>query len=59
VARLNGDIVKVLRRPDLRERFTAQGAESAGSTSAELAAIIRRETALFAKVIQSARIVVE
>ena len=59
VAKLNGDIVKVLQRQDLRERFTAQGAEAAGSTSAELAAFIRRETELFAKVIRSAKIVAE
>jgi tripartite-type tricarboxylate transporter receptor subunit TctC len=59
VAKLNGDIVKVLQRQELRERFAAQGAEAAGGTSAELAAFIRRETALFAKVIQSAKITAE
>ena len=59
VAKLNGDIVKVLQRQDLRERFSAQGAEAAGGTSAELAAFIRRETELFAKVIQSAKISAE
>jgi tripartite-type tricarboxylate transporter receptor subunit TctC len=57
--KLQGDIARVLQRPDLKERFAAQGAETVGGASADLAAFIRRETALFAKVIRSARIAAE
>ena len=59
VTKLNADIGKVLQRPDLKERFAAQGAETAPGTPAELASFVRRETALFANVIQAARIAAE
>jgi tripartite-type tricarboxylate transporter receptor subunit TctC len=58
-ARLNTDMVRALQRPDLKDRFALQGAETAAGTPAELAALIRRETALFAKVIRAAGIVAE
>jgi tripartite-type tricarboxylate transporter receptor subunit TctC len=59
MAKLNSDIVKMLQRPDLKERFAAQGAEAVGSTPAELASFIRKETGVFAKVIQAAKIAAE
>ncbi len=57
--KLNVDIVKVLQRQDLKERFAAQGAEAVGGTAAELAAFIRKETGMFATVIRAAKIAAE
>jgi tripartite-type tricarboxylate transporter receptor subunit TctC len=58
VERLNAEIVKILKRPDLRERFAAQGAEAVGSTSAEFAAHIRREIDKWGKVVRAAGLTV-
>ena len=58
VERLNAEIVKILKRPDVRERFAAQGAEAVGSTSAEFAAHIRREIDKWGKVVRAAGLTV-
>jgi tripartite-type tricarboxylate transporter receptor subunit TctC len=52
VARLHGDIVAVLRMPDVAERLSSQGAEAIGSTPQEFASYIKTETAKWAKVIR-------
>ena len=52
VAKLHGDIVAVLRMPDVAERLSSQGAEPIGSTPQAFAAYIRTETAKWAKVIR-------
>lgn len=56
VNKVSGDVARVLERPDIRERFTAQGAEVLPGSPDQLAALVRRETLLYAKVIQSAGI---
>jgi tripartite-type tricarboxylate transporter receptor subunit TctC len=53
VQRLNTEIVAVLKDPDLRTRFAAQGAEAVGSTSAEFGAHIRREIEKWGKVVRA------
>ena len=58
VARLNTEIVGVLKDPDLRARFAAQGAEAIGSSSAEFAAHIRREIDKWGKVVRAAGLTV-
>jgi tripartite-type tricarboxylate transporter receptor subunit TctC len=58
VAKLNREIVAILKKPDVRERFAAQGAEAVGSTSAEFAAHIRREIDKWGKVVRAARLTV-
>jgi tripartite-type tricarboxylate transporter receptor subunit TctC len=58
VAKLNREIVAILKKPDVRERFAAQGAEAVGSTSAEFAAHIRREIDKRGKVVRAARLTV-
>ena len=50
VARLNREINAILRAPDMREKLAAQGAEVAGSTPEEFAAILRHEIQKWAKV---------
>ena len=58
VAKLNGEIVAVLKDPELRARFAAQGAEAVGSTSAEFGTHIRREIDKWGKVVRVAGLTV-
>ncbi|HTD90012.1 MAG TPA: tripartite tricarboxylate transporter substrate binding protein [Burkholderiales bacterium] len=50
VARLNREINAILRTAEVREKLVAQGAEVAGSSPEEFAAIMRREIQKWAKV---------
>ena len=56
IAKLHGDIIKVLQRQSVRDRFAAQGSEVVAGTPEQLAAFMRKETALFAKIIRSENI---
>jgi tripartite-type tricarboxylate transporter receptor subunit TctC len=56
VQRLHAEIVKALATPELKERFTTQGAHIVASTPDQLAEHIRKQTALWAKVIKAAGI---
>jgi len=55
-AKLHEDIVKVLMRQDTRERLASQGAEVVAGTPEQLSAFVRRESAFYAKIIQSSGI---
>ena len=52
IARLNSEIVRILRQPDLREKFLVQGVELVPTTPEEFGAFIRQDIAKWAKVIQ-------
>jgi tripartite-type tricarboxylate transporter receptor subunit TctC len=52
VTRLNREIVRILKLPDVSERFTAEGAELVGNTPEEFAAYIRSEIAKWSKVVK-------
>ena len=52
VAKVNGDVVKSLKLPDIRERMTALGAEVVGSTPEQFAAFQKADTAKWAKVVK-------
>jgi tripartite-type tricarboxylate transporter receptor subunit TctC len=52
IARLNGEIVRILRQPDLREKFMLQGVELVPTTPEEFGTFIRQDIAKWAKVIQ-------
>ena len=54
IDKVNRDVVELLQTPDVRNILTAQGAEVAHSTPAELAALMRSETAKWKKVIEVA-----
>jgi tripartite-type tricarboxylate transporter receptor subunit TctC len=56
VNRLNAEIVKSIKAPDLRERFAQQGADPIGNTPEESAAVIKRDLAKWAKVVKDANI---
>ena len=53
VAKLNTDIVRALKLPDVRERMTALGAEVVGRTPAEFAKFQQSDTAKWAKVVKA------
>jgi tripartite-type tricarboxylate transporter receptor subunit TctC len=56
VNRLNAEIVKAIKTPDMRERFAQQGADPIGNTPEESAAVIKRDLAKWAKVVKDANI---
>jgi tripartite-type tricarboxylate transporter receptor subunit TctC len=56
VKRLNEEIVRVLKRPDVKEKFFNAGIEAVGSSPEELAALIQSEMARMGKVIKDAGI---
>jgi len=56
VKRLHDEIVRVLGRADVKEKFLAAGVEPVGSTPQQLAATIRSEIARMSKVIKDAGI---
>jgi len=53
VAKLHADIVKVLARPDVKERLAADGAEAVANTPEQFAAHIRAEIARWAPVVKA------
>ena len=57
--RLHTEVVKILRTPDIRERFLAMGAEPVGNTQEQFGAFIKSETAKWAKVIRDGNIKAE
>jgi tripartite-type tricarboxylate transporter receptor subunit TctC len=56
VTKLNADIVKVLRQPDMLEKFAANALEPIGDSSSEFGAFIASEIARWAKVVKAAGI---
>ncbi len=56
VSLLNTEILNVLNKPDIKEKFFAIGVEVAGGTPAELAAYIKADMAKWGKVIKDAGI---
>ena len=56
VARLNAEIVKALKAPDMRERLSQQGAEPVGNTPEEFAGVIKRDLAKWSKLVKDANI---
>jgi len=59
IARLNAEVNKILKMPDVREKLIAQGMYPGGTTPGEFDAHIRSEMAKYAKVIKEAGIKVE
>ncbi len=59
IDRLNGELVKILRQDDIKAKFADLGAQTIGSTPAELAAFLRAEQAKWAEVVKAAAIKIE
>jgi len=56
VARLHGEIVRVLQAAEVKGRLSGDGADPVGSSPEEFAAFLRAETAKWAKVVKDAGI---
>lgn len=56
IARLNSEIVRILKMPDMRNRIEESGLRPIGSTPEEFAAFIERDYAFFEKAIRVAKI---
>ena len=59
VAKLNAAVLKVLARPEVKERFATLGVSPLGSTPDEFGAFIREDFAKWTKVIADANIKAE
>jgi tripartite-type tricarboxylate transporter receptor subunit TctC len=59
VAKLNAEIVKALKSPDVRDFITKEGGDPVGSSPDELAKYFRREIDKYAKVIKAGNITAE
>jgi tripartite-type tricarboxylate transporter receptor subunit TctC len=56
IDKLNAEIVKILKLPDVKERFAAAGAEVVPSTPEEFAKYIASETEKWGKIAQAAQV---
>ena len=56
IAKLNAEVNRLLRSPDVVERFAVQGFEAIGGSPAEFAAFIRQDVAKYAKLVKAAGI---
>jgi tripartite-type tricarboxylate transporter receptor subunit TctC len=52
VAKLSQELIRIVKLPDVKERLNGYGLEAVGSTPDELGALIRSETAMFAKLVK-------
>ena len=59
LARLNAEMVKVIKSPEFRKRMEEIGAEPIGNTAEQMAAQIKTETEKFAKLVKDAKVTVE
>jgi tripartite-type tricarboxylate transporter receptor subunit TctC len=59
VARINEDVVGVLKSEDVRKKFLAHGAEPIGNTPQDMATFVARERALWSGVIDKANLKAE
>lgn len=59
ITRLNHEMVTILKTPDVKEKFAADGGEPAGSSAEEFARYIKAETEKWQKVAKSAGITPE
>jgi tripartite-type tricarboxylate transporter receptor subunit TctC len=59
IAKINGDIAKILKLPEVRERMVAAGFEPAMTSVGEFAAFVNRDVQRYTKVIKESRIRVD
>ena len=56
VAKLNTEIVRIVRQPDLRDRLAAEGSVVVGDSPEEFTAFVKTEIARWGKVVKQAGI---
>jgi tripartite-type tricarboxylate transporter receptor subunit TctC len=59
IARINSDVIKIVRSPELKERLTAEGSDPVGNTPDQYAVFLRNEIEKWAKVIKLAGVKAE
>jgi tripartite-type tricarboxylate transporter receptor subunit TctC len=59
IAKVNRDLVRALKQPDIQERLKVLGSEGVGDTPEHFAAFVRSESAKYAKAIREAGVKVE
>jgi tripartite-type tricarboxylate transporter receptor subunit TctC len=59
IAKINAEVVRALQTPEVKKVFSNEAGEAVGSSPAEFAAMIRSESAKWAKVVKAAGIKVE
>ena len=59
IARLNSEVVRVLRQPDTIDRMAAQGVDVIGNSPAEFATFIKQDVVKYEKLVKSAGIKIE
>jgi len=52
VAKLSKELMRIIRQPDVHERFSSVGLDAVGSTPEELAALIKKEVVMYAKLVK-------
>lgn len=52
VAKLTKELIRILRLPEIKERFSSQGLDAVGSTPEELTALIKKEVVMYAKLVK-------
>lgn len=52
VAKLSKELMRIIRQPDVRERFSTVGLDAVGSTPEELAALIKKEVVMYANLVK-------
>ena len=56
IAKLNGEIAKVMQSPEMKKQLLAQGVEARASTPDQFGALIKNESAKWGKIISDAGI---
>ena len=56
VGRLNQEMARILRSPDVKEKFAATGVETVGGTPREYAAYLKEELARYGRIVKTAGI---
>ena len=59
VARLNAEMVKVIKSPEFRKRMDEIGAEPIGNSAEQMAQQIKSETEKFARLVKDAKVTIE
>jgi len=59
ISRLNTELVRILRMPDIQEKFRVQGQSSAPSTPEQFATLLQSESTRYSKVVREANIKAE
>ncbi len=56
IAKVNADVMRTLKSPEVQEKLIVLGAEAAGSSPADFGAFLRRETVKWTKLLRDANI---